>query len=224
MIQSLIVASTGMISVGSMSLVILMLLSKNGWRNGFGYALGYTLSYALIGILIVIIGSTTIDIASQDSSTEPSIFLPVAYIVLGMILLFVSLRNIFWSSQVTKKTKPNRFFTSIDHATPIKTFCFGMLVAVINVKNITLFLSAVSIVHLSNYDLKFKLINVVLVTLVFCFSVISPVCIALIFPQKSHAILHGIKNTIETRARFISTWVPIIFAVIFLYIGITQLL
>ncbi len=47
-IQSLILASSRLLSVGSITLVILLLISDRGWRNGLGYALGYTSAYTAI--------------------------------------------------------------------------------------------------------------------------------------------------------------------------------
>ena len=54
LIQSLFLATSGLLSVGSITLVILLLISDRGWRNGLGYALGYTSAYSLIGVAAVI--------------------------------------------------------------------------------------------------------------------------------------------------------------------------
>jgi len=47
--QSLLLASSGLLSVGSITLVILLLLTDRGWRNGLGYALGATSVFYVIG-------------------------------------------------------------------------------------------------------------------------------------------------------------------------------
>ena len=48
LIQALVLASAGLLSVGSITLVILLLISDRGWYNGLGYALGYTGAYTVI--------------------------------------------------------------------------------------------------------------------------------------------------------------------------------
>ena len=76
LIQSLILASGGIVSVGSITLVILLLISDKGWRNGLGYMLGYTISYSLIGIAVILVGFN----ATDNNPGEPGIFLPVLFI------------------------------------------------------------------------------------------------------------------------------------------------
>ena len=219
-IQSLILASGGIVSVGSITLVILLLISDKGWLNGLGYMLGYTISYSLIGVTVVFVGFN----ASGNNSGEPSIVAPVLFIILGSLLLWITLRN--WKKPIneTDSKTPSRLFTLVDKATPPKAFAFGAMVTVINFKNLAIFLSAVSVVHMSNLDLTYKIINVLLVALVFCLSVIIPVLIYVLFPKRSAELLNWIKVSLETHSRSIGIWLPLIFGTIFLIKGITVLL
>ena len=220
LIQSLILASGGIVSVGSITLVILLLISDKGWRNGLGYMLGYTISYSLIGIAVILVGFN----ATDNNPGEPGIFLPVLFIILGTVLLWLTQRNWRKPAIEPENKPPSRLFAFIDKTTPPKAFAFGAMVSVVNFKNLAIFLSAISVVHLSSLDLTFKLVNSVLVTLVFCLSVIIPVLIYVLFPKRSNEILNWIKRTIETKSRAIGIWVPLVFGLIFLLRGITQLL
>jgi hypothetical protein len=56
LIQALVLASTGLLSAGSITLVILLLISERSWHNGLGYALGYTIAYTVIGVSAVVLG------------------------------------------------------------------------------------------------------------------------------------------------------------------------
>jgi ABC-type sulfate transport system permease component len=56
LIQALLLASAGLLSAGSITLVILLLISDRGWHNGLGYALGYTIAYTVIGVSAVVLG------------------------------------------------------------------------------------------------------------------------------------------------------------------------
>ena len=89
LIESLLLASGGIVSVGSITLVILLLISDKGWRNGLGYMLGYTISYSLIGIIVVLVGFS----ATDNNVGEPGKFLPVLFIILGTMLLWLTQRN-----------------------------------------------------------------------------------------------------------------------------------
>jgi hypothetical protein len=59
---------------------------------------------------------------------------------------------------------------------------------------------------------------------VFCLSVIIPVFIYVVFPQRANKVLSGIKQTLETHSRPIGIWLPLIFGCTFLIRGVTLLL
>ncbi|GAB4420981.1 MAG: hypothetical protein Kow002_09670 [Anaerolineales bacterium] len=220
LLQSLLLASGGIVSAGSITLVILLLISDRGWRNGLGYMLGYTGAYTLIGLMIVLAGYNT----GNNGSNEGGLFAPITFIVLGTLLLTITVRN--WRKPPTApedKTSP-RLFTIVDKATPLKTFWFGIFVSVANFKNLAIFLSAISVVHLSDLALTEKIISALLVTFVFCLSVIVPVLIYVLFPHRARETLSWIKQTTQTHSHAISIWLPLIFGLFFLYKGIANLL
>jgi threonine/homoserine/homoserine lactone efflux protein len=218
LLQSLILASAGILSVGSITLVILLLISDRGWHNGLGYALGYTSAYTVIGVSVVTLGYRT----AENNTDEPNIVLPIIMIVLGSLLIWLSLKN--WRKPAPQKKKEPRFFSIVNKITPLKAFGFGAMVSVINFKNLALFLSALSVVILSDLLITEKITITLLVVLVFCLSVIIPVLIFVIFPQKANHVLNGIKETLEKNSRPIGIWLPLLFGLIFLLKGITGLL
>ena len=194
--QALVLASSGLLSVGSITLVILLLLSERGWRNGFGYSLGYTSAYTLIGISAVLLGYR----ASLNSSDEPSLLFPILLMVLGSLLIWLGLRN--YRKPPSAKDEEPRFFKIVDSITPLKAYGFGAMVSVVNFKNLALFLTALSVVILSDLLVVEKLIITLLVVLVFCLSVIIPVAIYLIFPKQAERVLNSIKQFIKPPQSF----------------------
>lgn len=218
LVQSLLLASSGLLSVGSITLVILLLLSDRGWRNGLGYALGYFNAYSLIGISVVFLGYKT----AEKSSDEPSIVLPIILIILGTLLIWLAIRN--WRKPVSDKKEEPRFFSIVDNITPPKAFGFGALVSVINFKNLALFLTASSVVVLSDLPVAEKITIILMVAFVFCLSVIIPVAIYLIFPHRAKELLDGIKNFLNRNSRAIGIYAPLLFGLIILLKGISDLL
>jgi threonine/homoserine/homoserine lactone efflux protein len=218
LIQSLVLASGGILSVGSITIVILLLLSDQGWRNGLAYMAGYLGSYTLIGVSVVIVGYTAV----ENGSEEPGLFLPILFTILGFVLLWLTQRN--WRKPPSENEESPRLFAVIDNITPQKAFGFGALVTVINFKNLAIFLSAVSVSLVSDLLLPAKIVIALLVALVFCTSVIVPVFIYVAFPRQADRQLNWIKNTLENHRRPIGIWVPLIFGLIFLIRGLTGLL
>ena len=219
LIQSLVLASGGIFSVGSITIVILLLISDQGWRNGLAYMGGYVGAYTLIGVTAVSLGYT----AAETDSGEQGIFLPILFVILGALLLWLTQRNWRKPSSANNGGNP-RLFAIINLITPAKAFAFGALVTVINFKNLAIFLSAVSVVLLSHLPIPQKIIVVLAVVLVFSSSVIAPVLIYVSFPQSATERLNRIKQTLETHSRAIGIWVPLVFGLIFLTRGITELI
>lgn len=218
LIQSLVLASAGLLSVGSITLTILLLMSDRGLRNGFAYMLGYAGVYALIGVSAILIGNAV----AANSSGETGGFLPWLFIMMGILLFWLSQHN--WRKPRSENRENPRLFSLVDKITPPKAFVFGAVVTVINFKNLALFLTAVSVPLVSNLPLPSKIIIVLLVALVFCTSVIVPVFIYILFPKRADIILMRIKQKFETYSREISIWVPLLFSLIFLIRGVSGLL
>lgn len=215
--QSLLLASSGLLSIGSITLVILLLLTDRGWRNGLGYALGYISAYSLIGVTVILLGYRV----AEKSADEPGLFFPILMLVFGTLLLSLAYRN--WRKPVSEKQEEPRFFSIVDKITPTKAFGFGALVSVINFKNLALFLTATSVVVLSELPITQKIITSLLVVLVFCLSVIIPVVIYLSFPKRAKEILDAIKKFLNRKSRPIGIVAPLIFGIILLTKGLLDL-
>ncbi len=218
LVQSLTLAAGGMLSVGSITIVILLLLSDRGWRSGLAYSLGYVSAYGLIGIAVVWVGYTT----AENRSGEPGSFSSILFVVMGLLLFWLALRN--WRKPPSTTQESPRLFTMIDKISPPKAFGFGALVTVINFKNLAIFLSAVSVPLLSDLPLYSKMMIALLDALVFCTAVLIPVLIYVAFPKQANERLNWIKQTLERYGRSIGIWVPLIFGLIFLIRGVTGLL
>ena len=218
LVQSLLLASSGLLSVGSITLVILLLLSDRGWHNGLGYALGYTSAYTIIGVSVIVFGYR----AAESNTEEPSLVLPILLMVLGTLLLWLALRN--WRKPVSENQEEPRFFSVVDKITPLKAFGFGALISVVNFKNLALFLTALSVVVMSDLFITEKIFITLLVVLVFCLSVIIPVVIYIAFPKRAKDLLNSIRQFLNRHSRPIGIWAPLVFGLLLLIKGITDLL
>lgn len=216
LLQSLALASVGIISPGSITIVILLLMSSRGWHNGLAYMFGYVSMYSLIGVLVLVLGvQRSADNAPSEQTLTTSIFL----IALGLLLLALTIRN--WRKPAAEKSdQPSRFSKIIDSITPLKAFGFAATIAVINLKNLAIFLSAVSVLLLSNLLLPTKLTILVPLVLTFCTSVIAPVIIYVAFPKRANEYLTRIKQTIDNYSRPLGLVMPLILGILLLYRGI----
>jgi len=222
LVQSLVLASGGFLSVGSITIVILMLLSDRGWRNGVAYVLGYWGGYSSIGVAVILVGRNMASGGTGDGGMVSS----VVIMMLGGLLLWLAWRN--WrkppaGGQEQEQDHPG-FFSMLDGITPLKALGFGAMVTVVNFKNLAIFLSAVSVSLLSDLALATKLMIVLLVALVFCAAVMVPVLIYLSFPAGAQERLTRFKLTLEKYSRPIGIGAPLVFGLLFVVRGITGLL
>ena len=217
-IQALVLASAGLLSVGSITLVILLLLSDRGWHKGLGYALGYTSAYTIIVVSVVVFGYRAV----ENNTEDPSLVLPILLMVLGTLLLWLAQRN--RRKPVSENQEEPRFFSVVDKITPLKAFGFGAIISVVNIKNLALFLTALSVVVVSDLFITEKIFITLLVVLVFCLSVIIPVVIYIAFPKRAKDMLNSIRQFLNRHSRPIGIWAPLVFGLLLLIIGITDLL
>ena len=210
LLQSLAVASVGILSPGSITIVILLLMSDKGWRNGLAYMSGYITMYALMGAILLTVGVNF----AENSSDEPSLTGSIILITLGVLLLGLTIRN--WRKPSSDNDPSSRFTTIIDRITPLKAFAFAATVAIINFKNLAIFLTAVSVLLLSTLPLPTQLTMLIPLVLIFCTSVIAPVVIYLAFPQHAHDYLNRIKETIDRYSRPLGIAVTLMLGLLFL--------
>ena len=215
LLQSIALASVGLFSPGSITIVILLLMSDRGWRNGLGYALGYISMYTLIGIAAISFG-----VGAAPDSSEPSASGSVGVMVLGTLLLALALRS--WRRPAAPNS--SRFSTILNRITPFRAFGFGAAIAVINVKNLAIFLSALSILLVSELPVPTKLLILIPVLFTFCLSVIVPVAIYLALPAQANHYLENIRVTIERYSRPIGIWLPTIVGCLLILRGLRGLL
>ena len=217
LLQTLILASSGFLSFGSMTLVILMLLSGRGWRNGFAYWLGYFVAYTTLGSGVVALDARS---ATQGNANTGK-WVPLLLLALGVFLLVLSWRNAH--KPATPSEHPPRFFTIVENITPVKSFGFGALITILNFKNLGLFLSALSAVMLSVLPLSQKLIITLLATLEFCAVVGLPLLIYFLFPRRAAHMLEKLKTFLERHSRALGIWAPLLFGLLIVLKGLSLL-
>lgn len=212
LLQTLLLASSGLFSVGSISIVLFFLITDIKPGKALAYSLGYFFSYIIIGFITVLIYSREQVEVSENVTIGRQVFL----IILGILLISISRRK--------DSGKHRDFFERFTTFSALKVFLFGMFVTIINLKNLALYLSAISVVSTSLLLLPQKVLIMVLATLLFCLSLYIPILLVVIFPSRSGHILHRINLFIKESQSVIRKYIPLIFGTILIVKGVTGLL
>lgn len=218
LLEAIILASSGILSIGSMTITILLLLTPKGLMKGISYALGYIMGYSIIGITTILFQYQL----GSNFESEPSRIPYIILILLGCLLLYLSAKN--YHKHPSAEQKENKLFRVVDGITPLKAFGFGMFVIVINFKNFALFMSALSVILLSDLMVYEKLLFTEVIVLVFCTSVLFPIFVYILSPQIAETNLNRIKDWLNRNGRSISIWAPLIFGSLFIIKGGIELL
>ncbi len=213
-LQALLFASSGMLSVGSITIVIILLMADQGVGNAVAYVSGYFMGYLTIALVAVSLGYRT---GTSQSSANPIV--QILTVLIGALLVYLGLRN--WRKPRTGEE--SRIFRIVDGITPKRAFMIGSVVTVINFKNLTLFLTALSVIVVSDMNLGERLLLAVAVTFVFCVALTVPMIVYVVFPRRRMEVLRGIRDWLNRHSRGISIVAPIAFGVIFIVKGVVQL-
>ncbi len=213
LLQALLLATAGFFAVGSLTIVLLLLLSSQGWRNGLAYALGYLTGYLLWGWAVVGLGYRVQAGGTEASHAAWGWF----FVVLGGLLVGIGWRQS--RRPPAPQTGPPRFLRALDQITPLRAFGLGLLVTVLNFKNLGLYLSAISVILLSPLPLATQLALVPPVALTFCLSVLAPIGLYLLAPQRATRLVHGLRHALERHGHTLSIWAPIGFGLLLMLYG-----
>ena len=213
LLQAYLLAIGGALSVVPILIVILLLGTKDGFHKALNYVLGYTGVFLVIGLVVLSL-SQGIDPESGEASAVVS----TIYLVLGVLFLIMAAKNIF--KHPDPDAPPPKWITGLSKISPAKSFGIGAALAGLNIKNVAIYISALSIIILADQDQLTSFILFLLLVLVFCSTVIIPVVIYKTMPEKSRGMLFSMQKWLEKNNRTISIALLLIFGLIFLKKGL----
>lgn len=220
LLKALAIAAGGMLSFGSILIILLLLSTTNGLRKAFAYFSGYSLSYLLIGIITLLIGAR-MQVGASDAKGGGSWTSAIIWTLLGGLFLFFGLRK--WRNPPKEDAKPPKWLTSLDQMSAPKIFRVGAMVAAINFKNLAIYLSAVSVLLSSGLIFAKNLLLLVVLVLVFCASVLAPILLYLVLKQRANPILQAFKRGLETHNHTVMLFMLLVFGSFFFLRGITSI-
>ncbi len=198
LVQSLALASGGLFSIGSILIVVILLGTEGGFRRASAYVTGYMGTYALVGALVLMIGSWVSFQTNSQGRPWGSI---VLYFLTGCLLAF------FFQKRLRSKEKPGEipgFLLKLQNMSTQKALWVGTLVAVINLKNLAIYLSSLEVLLKANLPLYSGLLFLVVVLLTFFGSTIAPLVLYLVFTHSFDRILGAMRSWLERNNRSFS--------------------
>jgi threonine/homoserine/homoserine lactone efflux protein len=222
LLKSLAIASGGMFSFGSILIVILLLGATGGLRKALAYVGGACSGYFLIG-MAWLAASDYLTAPATEGARESS-GAAWAQLGFGALLLLLGVRT-FLKKQVTGEVDAAASpLAKIDTMRPRELFGVGAMISAVNVKNLAIFLSALSILSTEELELGAQVLGLAAVITVLCSSMITPIALSILFAERASRWLHAGRGWIERNMRALSIFAMLLFGSIFTGLALRELL
>lgn len=222
-LKALAVASGGVLSFGSILLVIVLLSSKGGLAKASAYVAGYGGTYLLVGLMWLSISGLG-GVLGDDESAHTQV---AAWAQLGFGLLLLGFGANTWRKQLDPEAEVgqgSRMLAKVDAMSWRGLFGFGVLIVLINVKNAAVFLSALSLLAQAKLEIVARVVVLSALVTVFCSVLVMPIVLVLLFRHRAMPWLQAGRRWIERSMRPLSIGVALLFGSLFVGKALSTLL
>jgi threonine/homoserine/homoserine lactone efflux protein len=188
---------------------ILMLLSPQAKATSVGFLFGW-----LAGIIAAIVLFTLLSSVLPQRDSGPSPIAAVIKIVLGVLLLFLAIKQ--WRGRPAEGEQPElpKWMSAIDSMTAAKGLGLGFLLSAVNPKNLLLAIAAGLLIGGANLSIADSAVIIVVFVLIASSTVLVPVVSYLIASDRLAVPLDRLREwLVENNAT--------IMAILLLVIGVT---
>jgi threonine/homoserine/homoserine lactone efflux protein len=188
--------------------VVLMLVTARGRVNGPAFVLGWVAGLALVGA-VLLTAASGVDPRGQG---EPATWVSVVVLVLGVLLLFVALKQWRGRPRQGDEVKMPKWMEALDKFSPVKATGAGVILSALNPKNLLLAVAAAAIAQ-TGISTDQQVVAYVIFVLLATIGVGAPVLIYFVMGDRSRALLDRLKNWLARNN-------AVIMAVLLLIIGV----
>ncbi len=214
LLEALVIASAGVLSVGQILIVLVLLSTRGGLGRASAYSVGVTGILFVLGVAALALGSRMPPAQVQGEGPGIEAWFSL---LLGVFLLGMMLRSAYQPASAESPAKA--LLQSLERASLPRLVGAGVVVGLVNLKNVALYLSAVQVIVRERPPASMGLAAVVLVTLVFCLCLFGPIGLAALGGQWAESLLARFRDFLERREREVSIGGFALFGCLFLLRG-----
>ena len=216
--EALTIASAGLLSFGQILLMLIVLSGARGLLKASLYAVGLFTSLLLIGQGALLVGSRLQAGAPDQGGGAVAAWLSLA---LGALLLSGAIRSL---RRGPRPDQPRPWiFTSLDAARPSRMLGFGALAAVVNLKNLAIYLAAIDVITRARLPRSEGILSVLAINLVFCSCLLGPIGLRVLGGAWGARLLARFRRALERHHRPLSIGVMSLFGAAFALRGLSLL-
>jgi threonine/homoserine/homoserine lactone efflux protein len=205
-------------------ILINTLLLKNprqGLLKASAFVAGMTTLRLLQGLIFSLILARS-PAASAGGNGGKGPIVSTLLLVLGILLLITAYKK--WQKEDDPDSPPPRWLAKIESFTPLKAFGIGFGLMAIGPKFWVFTLSAIGTISEAKLGQLSSIVAFLLFVLLAQTSVVLPICVRIILPQRSQSMLENFSDWLNRHNRIILITVSLVFGLFFLYQGVSGLL
>lgn len=189
--------------------MILMLLSPKAKQNGPAFAAGWVLGLLAVVTIVLLVADPA---GIEDSSSDPSTWKGVVFLLLGIGLILLALKQ--WQQRPKEGEEPElpNWMAGVDKMTPAVALGLGALLSGLNPKNLMLDIAAglsIASADISNAE---KIFSMLVFVVIASLAIVGLVIWYLLAGTKAEATLNSLRG-------WLVQYNPVIMAVLLLVLG-----
>ncbi len=195
-------------------LVVIFLSDDRGLVKALAFILGKYLVYVLWGVV-------SLELAGHISSTSSggtSAFSEVIFLIFGLLLLILAVRNFFGEDD--PDAPPPKFMTILDKMGPVKLFGVGVVLSLMQFRFIALVLVGATVIAEARLSTTENLISVLWLALLMVWPMLIPVVVFLVLGERREAAMKSMRTWLTRNKRMINVVVLGVFGTLLLVIGL----
>ncbi len=195
-------------------LVVLFLSDDRGLVKALAFILGKYLVYVIWGVV-------SLELAGHISSTSSggtSAFSEVIFLIFGLLLLILAVRNFFGEDD--PDAPPPKFMSILDKMGPVKLFGVGVVLSLMQFRFIALVLVGATVIAEARLSTTQNLISVLWLALLMVWPMLIPVVVFLVLGERREAAMKSMRTWLTRHKRMINVVVLGVFGILLLIIGL----
>ena len=198
---------------------ILLLFSKKPVPNATAYLAGFVLGVGgVLGILVIAAGAMNLSGGSGPSKGAGSFEL-----VLGVLLLFASVRRFRSRPKTGEETSMPKWMAGIEEFSPGRSLAVGAALGAVNPKNLAVGIAAAVTIGSADLSAGHEAIAVIVYVIIAVLGVAAPLVVLVAMKEKSQPILDSWKAWLEQNNATVMAVLFLVFAVVLIGKGIAAL-
>ena len=190
-------------AVSPVAVIVLLtlMMKKKPLRNAFIFLVGFTITLVAIGLVVVFV--LHIGGSGEKSALDDWIDLALGFLCLAFIPL--SLRH--------KKKDGGDEAKDDSGVKPLRAFVLGILTMCVNSSTMVIYAAGMHIISQADLSRPEDVLSIALLTFVTLLSLLVPIFIYIVAPQKAGKVLASLKDWLDRHSQVIGAGVLAVFGV-----------